>query len=81
LIWCYEKSGEYTVRSGYRFALSITRHLPNAPVSPPGNAALKAEIWKQNILPKIQHFFWRFMSNALGTTTRLSTKRVHMDLT
>ena len=45
---------------------------------PPGSLILKKEIWKLEILPKIQ-FLWKTISGALPTYVQLCTRRINTD--
>lgn len=38
--------------------------------------AVEKEVWKLNIIPKIQHFLWKVISGAIPTTERLRTRGV-----
>ncbi|KAG7586300.1 Reverse transcriptase zinc-binding domain [Arabidopsis thaliana x Arabidopsis arenosa] len=78
LVWNYQKSGEYTVKSGYWFART---HQTNDQVvpTPHGSIELKTRMWKLPLLPKIKHFLWRTLSRALGTTTRLISRGMTID--
>ncbi|KAG7599261.1 Ribonuclease H-like superfamily [Arabidopsis suecica] len=79
--WAYTQSAQYTVRSGYWVATHL--HLPEDEIiqPPKGSIPLKNEIWKLCVAPKIQHFLWRCLSEALPTTTQLITRNVPADPT
>lgn len=70
-IWPRDRSGNYSVRSGYHFCHSSTSrgltHHPNT--SHQVNPSVWTWIWKVNTLPKIKIkiFLWRLVSNALAT--------------
>ncbi|CAA7028978.1 unnamed protein product [Microthlaspi erraticum] len=78
-VWCYDKSGDYTVKSGYW--LAFREHLHDHPeiTIPHGDPVLKDQIWRLQIMPKIKHFFWRALSKALPTATRLVTRGMKID--
>ena len=79
IIWNYNTTGEYTVRSGYW----LLTHDPstNIPaINPPhGSIDLKTRIWNLPIMPKLKHFLWRALSQALATTERLTTRGMRID--
>ncbi|XP_024014707.1 uncharacterized protein LOC112088547 [Eutrema salsugineum] len=71
--WHYNKTGLYTVKSGYWLAAHTHKRILHPPS---GNANLKQLIWKLKIAPKIKHFLWRVVSSAIPTGENL--KRRHM---
>lgn len=48
-------------------------------VQPSGSLLLKKQIWKLDILPKIQHFLWKVLSGALPTYVQLCSRGVNID--
>lgn len=73
--WSYTDSGIYTVKSGYWLAT----HLPKqeyAIVLPQGLIAFKEALWKLKISPKIRHFLWRILSNAMAIGTTLAHRGI-----
>ncbi|XP_010468701.1 PREDICTED: uncharacterized protein LOC104748809 [Camelina sativa] len=76
IIWHYNPSGVYTVRSGYWLATHDPSDMTPAPNIPHGSVESKNQIWKLKILPKIKHFLWNVLSKSLGTATRLVTRGV-----
>ncbi|CAL9226865.1 unnamed protein product, partial [Arabidopsis halleri] len=46
---------------------------------PHGSIALKKEIWKLQITPKIRHFLWRCLSGAVATATQLNSRTIPAD--
>ncbi|KAL9279362.1 putative RNA-directed DNA polymerase [Arabidopsis thaliana] len=77
--WAYTKNAQYSVRSGYWVATHVHFDEEDAILLPPGSIALKKEIWKLPITPKICHFLWRCLSGALATATQLRTRMVPAD--
>ncbi|CAA0394673.1 unnamed protein product [Arabidopsis thaliana] len=80
-VWAYTKDAQYTVHSGYW----VTTHVDvqdNEIIQPPhGSVELKQKIWKLKVAPKIQHFLWRCLSDALSTATLLRTRNIPADPT
>lgn len=74
LVWNYDKSGEYTVKSEYWFAFNNSTPDSSNLTIPHGDHLLKAKIWKSDIMPKLKYFLWRILSKALTTITRLNTR-------
>lgn len=65
-VWPYTTNLEYTVKSGYWTATHD--FMDENPIIPPeGSLVLKAQIWKLEILPKIQQFLWKAISGAIPT--------------
>lgn len=79
LVWHYNKTGEYTVRSGYWLATHEHQYLAARPEVPLGSLTMKNSIWKLSTIPKIKHFLWRASTKALATTTRLNTRGMKLD--
>jgi len=77
--WAYTKNAQYSVRSGYWVATHVHFDEEDAILPPPGSIALKKEIWKLPITPKICHFLWRCLSGALATATQLRTRMIPAD--
>lgn len=66
----------YTVKSGYRIALQkagSTLDKPESSFKP--NKHLWRVIWKLQVPPKIQNFWWRVCKNSLATKENLFRKR------
>lgn len=85
--WHYNDSGIYSVKSGYWLASHIQEH-QNEVQPPPGSPILKTAFWKMKIAPKLQHFMWRVLSEAIpvgtilmrrGITTNAQCKRCCQD--
>lgn len=66
LVWTASKTGDFTVRSAYHLMFAISSHHMSATTSP-----LLKKLWAtRNIQPRIVHFAWRAVSNALPTNAR-----------
>ncbi|XP_010481142.1 PREDICTED: uncharacterized protein LOC104759979 [Camelina sativa] len=75
LIWHYTKSGKYSVKSGYRLARELIKEVEIGPTF----TALMAQVWKLQVPPKIQHFFWQIASDTLPVLERLAYRGVRCD--
>ena len=65
-VWPYTTNLEYTVKSGYWTATHD--FMDENPIIPPeGSLVLKAQIWKLEILPKIQRFLLKSISLSIPT--------------
>lgn len=64
------------VKSGYWTA--IHDFVEEEIIAPDGSLVLKAQIWKLEILPKIQHFLWKTISSALPTYVQLCSRGINM---
>lgn len=70
LAWHYEKTGQFSVRSAYRLAVSIQNQAGN----PTSSSTTEADdrsiwdiIWKALVPEKIKIFGWRVPTNTLAT--------------
>ena len=80
MVWSGEKSGVYSVKSGYREAQKAWRELNWAECS---RGAVGREVWKTlwklKLPNKIKVFGWRACSRILPTRINLSKKRIIAD--
>ncbi|KAM2891276.1 hypothetical protein COP2_009594 [Malus domestica] len=77
LIWTSSRLGNYSVRSGYHWIHSsweLTRAPASVVTSTLGTSFWKA-IWHAKAPPKIRHFLWRAVSEALATVGGLFKRR------
>ncbi|XP_019085523.1 PREDICTED: uncharacterized protein LOC109126439 [Camelina sativa] len=75
LVWHFSKSGKYTVKSGYRLARELMTDVEYGPTC----LALRAQAWKLDVPPKVQHFFWQIASGTLPVLERLAYRGVRCD--
>lgn len=77
LVWICNKSGSYTVKSGYLMNRKrIINQRDQAPTtSYQCNPVLWKHIWKAAIQPKIKFFLWSACQNALPTLDNLYRRR------
>ncbi|XP_010480831.1 PREDICTED: uncharacterized protein LOC104759619 [Camelina sativa] len=76
LIWHYTKSGKYSVKSGYQLARDLIKEVEYGPTC----TSLRAQVWKLQVPPKIQHFFWQIASGTLPVLESLAHRDVRCDL-
>lgn len=71
--WIFKKDGQYKVRSGYhQLTKPGTEHTPaNSSIN-----TLWKQLWKLNIPPKIKHFWWRVLHNALPVADNLARRKL-----
>lgn len=73
-IWPLDKSGQYTVRSGY-YSVQAPKYLQAAPPVDRGIPwNWKKFIWTPELLPKLKFFLWKAAANALPTGANLQTR-------
>lgn len=80
--WCWDhnKSGDYTVKSGYWLACRLNKpELLQEASQQPSINGLKEQIWSIHTVPKIKAFLWRASSNALPVTDLLAKRGVILD--
>ena len=69
LVWAPNKSGTYTVKSGYKWIQSRT--LEERGISPSINNQIPhifwKSLWKLRVPPKIRHFLWISVHSGLPT--------------
>ena len=63
LVWHYNKTGDYTVKSGYWLATHTPSNHHITP--PPSDIQLKQLIWNLPTAPKIKHFLWKMITLSL----------------
>ena len=80
LFWLVEKSGEYSVRTGYHVEQRLIKELDWAECS---KGAVVGRVWKVlwklKVLNKINVFGWRACCNILLTRVNLTKKRIIKD--
>uniref|UniRef100_A0A803PEK6 Reverse transcriptase domain-containing protein n=1 Tax=Cannabis sativa TaxID=3483 RepID=A0A803PEK6_CANSA len=75
VIWSFDSSGLYSVKSAYNILQQI-----NGRWSEEEASAFWKSLWKLKIPPKIKNLMWRAGTNCLPTMTHLRTKRVEVSL-
>ncbi|PRQ24859.1 putative reverse transcriptase zinc-binding domain-containing protein [Rosa chinensis] len=78
LIWPATKHGSYTVKSGYNLFHSLkfkpTGHMSHS--SHRVNQVVWTTIWSIQTLPKIKHFLWQAVNNAISTYYNLFKRKI-----
>uniref|UniRef100_A0A803PV21 Reverse transcriptase n=1 Tax=Cannabis sativa TaxID=3483 RepID=A0A803PV21_CANSA len=74
--WSEEKSGVYSVSSGYKLLQQQSGAWPCT-----GAETCWQKLWQMQVPAKVHHLVWRAMSGCLPTKVQLTTKHVHVDLT
>lgn len=69
-VWSYDKSGEYTVKSGYNF-ITFYKGAMEGECGPSEGSKLWKKVWGLIVPPKVRVFVWRLCSNALPTAKGL----------
>ncbi|XP_010489824.1 PREDICTED: uncharacterized protein LOC104767503 [Camelina sativa] len=79
-VWKHNKSGEYSVKSGYWLAsLSINSQALKDVEAQPSLNGLKAEVWSIQTAPKIKIFLWKVLSGALPVANLLRRRGIEGD--
>ncbi|XP_010451797.1 PREDICTED: uncharacterized protein LOC104733977 [Camelina sativa] len=73
-IWPYNKSGSYSVKSGYWLLQTLPTIYEPSTESETKQKELKAKVWKVKTVPKIKTFLWRMLSGALAVSERLASR-------
>ncbi|KAL0394946.1 UNVERIFIED_CONTAM: hypothetical protein Slati_4460800 [Sesamum latifolium] len=74
LVWHYEKSGKFFVRSAYSLACDMEDQ-----AHPSLQARNWSFIWKARVCPKMQLFTWRLCKNSLATITNLRSRGIKVE--
>ncbi|KAG7591372.1 Endonuclease/exonuclease/phosphatase superfamily [Arabidopsis thaliana x Arabidopsis arenosa] len=79
-IWKHNKSGDYSVKSGYAVAFATQKKdlICEATLQPSLNG-LKIKVWGLQTAPKIKTFLWKALSGALAVGERLATRGMRLD--
>lgn len=79
-IWKFNKSGAYSVKSGYWLAAKDkNRDLLLTADAQPSLNALKSACWKVHTSPKIKTFLWKVLSDALPVADRILSRGIKCD--
>ncbi|KAJ9159617.1 hypothetical protein P3X46_025114 [Hevea brasiliensis] len=81
IVWHFDRSGVYSVKSGYRFLVNKAR---NANAQHPHQSfSISKDVWKSiwslDMQPKIKVFMWKVMLNALPSKENLYRRGITLD--
>ena len=74
LVWLSELSGKYSTKSGYR------KLFEDKAILTPDSFNWMSNVWKLHSPPKLHHFLWRALNNALPVGTLLATRGIDSEL-
>ncbi|KAF7140564.1 hypothetical protein RHSIM_Rhsim06G0091800 [Rhododendron simsii] len=77
LIWAHSSSGNYSVKSGYHLAFQSTQENDTGQDSSSSklSSTLWKKIWNLGSPPRLKHFLWRIIRNAVSTKENLFTRK------
>ncbi|XP_045828732.1 uncharacterized protein LOC123920515 [Trifolium pratense] len=75
LVWIDSTHGEYSVKSGYKLLMNVTRKINGGSQQDDWSS-----LWKICAPPKAKHLLWRISKGCLATRMRLQEKRVSCPL-
>lgn len=79
-VWDYTKTGHYTVKSGYWVQTSIVSvDKEQSEVLQPSLDSFYQQVWKLQSSPKIKHFLWRCLNNALPVAANMVYRHIGKD--
>ncbi|KAL0846170.1 hypothetical protein Bca101_019416 [Brassica carinata] len=78
-IWDYNKTGHYSVKSGYWVITNILNPEKTREEDQPSLDRLYQLAWKTHTSPKIHHFLWRCINNAVPVASNLARRRISKD--
>ncbi|KAK8618037.1 hypothetical protein V6N13_115912 [Hibiscus sabdariffa] len=81
IIWRADRSGSYSVRSGYRLLIGATEGISTSPASHYEDEikSLYRSLWSLPLPQKIKIAFWRFTKNFIPTSVNLSNRRMNIN--
>ena len=71
LVWPLTPDGMYSVRSAYWLYSELSRQALPSSSTGEGDKGLWNGIWKLRVPPKVRHFLWRVVCDALPTKINL----------
>ncbi|KAF7128149.1 hypothetical protein RHSIM_Rhsim11G0140100 [Rhododendron simsii] len=77
LTWVHSRSGNFTVKSGYHLAFQLTEEKDRGQDSSSSklNSILWKKIWNLKSPPRLKHFLWRIIRNAVSTKENLFARK------
>lgn len=70
------KTGSYTVKSGYWVQTNVLNKLTSVEEDQPSLDRLYQLAWGTDMSPKIHHFLWRCISNSLPVAGNMARKHI-----
>ena len=79
-VWGHNRSGDYSVKSGYwpQYQFTNSRLLVEASALPSVNE-LKIQVWSLNTSPKIKTFLWKVLSEAIPVADMIISRGMNVD--
>ncbi|KAG7590131.1 Reverse transcriptase zinc-binding domain [Arabidopsis suecica] len=79
-IWKHNRSGDFSVKSGYWLAAQLFKpDIIAAATQQPSINELKIQVWKLKTEPKIKVFLWKVLSGAIPVMDLLSLRGMKVD--
>ncbi|KAI8528979.1 hypothetical protein RHMOL_Rhmol12G0190700 [Rhododendron molle] len=77
LTWVHSSPGNFSVKSGYHLAFQSTQEKDRGQDSSPSelNSILWKKIWNLKSPPRLKHFLWRIIRNAVSTKENLYARK------
>lgn len=79
LVWRSERSGCYSVKSGYKLLCEPLLPDTNCPPVVDSKRGLWKSIWQLNVLGKIKHFLWKACTNSLPSKENLLKRKILLE--
>ena len=76
LFWKSEKSGSYSVKSGYKSLCKLHNRDTNHPFVSDSQRGFWKCLWKLKVSGKIKHFLWKACTNSLPTKDNLRKRKI-----
>ena len=76
MVWRLEKSGCYSVKSGYKFLCELLSHDPIRSQTLDSGKSFWKSIWKMKVPGKIKHFLWKACTNSLPSKENLLKRKI-----
>lgn len=78
--WEYTKSGYYTVKSAYWVQTNVLAvEKESMEITQPSLDAIYQKVWNLDTSPKLQHFLWRGLINALPVAENMAHRHIACD--
>ena len=76
LTWPHNPTGEYIMKSGYKFPQKEFQNQQLGPSNPEAMKPLWQEIWKLDVPSKVKNLVWRACKDSLPTKSNLVRRRI-----